>query len=298
MPDFEALLERTSRTFALCIPLLPEPTRREVGLAYLLFRIADTFEDAEAWPPVRRVAALRSFEALLAGPDPDAARQAVATWLADPPTPHPGYLALLRETPAVLAAFAALRPRAREAIGHHLCRTTARMAAFVARTGPDGRLVLRDLDDLRAYCYAVAGLVGEMLTDLFLLDRPSLAPHRAALRTLAPRFGEGLQLTNILKDAGEDAAAGRQFLPPGVPVADVRALARAGLDAAVEYTRTLRDAGAPRGLVAACALPVLLARPTLDRLEEGGAKLTREEVMAMVLGLHEALDAGCPLFPA
>ena len=30
MDDLEKLLEETSRTFALSIPLLPEPTRREV----------------------------------------------------------------------------------------------------------------------------------------------------------------------------------------------------------------------------------------------------------------------------
>ncbi len=41
----EELLFKTSRTFALSIPLLPEPTRREVTVAYLLFRIADTLED-------------------------------------------------------------------------------------------------------------------------------------------------------------------------------------------------------------------------------------------------------------
>ncbi len=41
----EELLIKTSRTFALSIPLLPEPTRREVTVAYLLFRIADTLED-------------------------------------------------------------------------------------------------------------------------------------------------------------------------------------------------------------------------------------------------------------
>jgi farnesyl-diphosphate farnesyltransferase len=40
------LLTKTSRTFALSIPELPEPTMREVTIAYLLFRIADTFEDA------------------------------------------------------------------------------------------------------------------------------------------------------------------------------------------------------------------------------------------------------------
>ena len=39
-------LVKTSRTFALAIPLLPQPTARQVTVAYLLFRIADTFEDA------------------------------------------------------------------------------------------------------------------------------------------------------------------------------------------------------------------------------------------------------------
>ena len=43
MTTLEDLLEKTSRTFALAIPVLPEPTRRQVMIAYLRFRIADTF---------------------------------------------------------------------------------------------------------------------------------------------------------------------------------------------------------------------------------------------------------------
>ena len=38
-----ALLQKTSRTFALTIPMLPQPLRTEIGVAYLLFRIIDTF---------------------------------------------------------------------------------------------------------------------------------------------------------------------------------------------------------------------------------------------------------------
>ncbi|MBK8057261.1 MAG: squalene/phytoene synthase family protein [Gemmatimonadetes bacterium] len=41
------------------------------------------------------------------------------------------------------------------------------MATFVSRE-TDGPVHLRDLADLRAYCYTVAGIVGEMLTELFL----------------------------------------------------------------------------------------------------------------------------------
>ena len=56
------LLVKTSRTFALAIPLLPEPTRREVTVAYLLFRIADTFEDASVeWDKPAQKRALFEF---------------------------------------------------------------------------------------------------------------------------------------------------------------------------------------------------------------------------------------------
>ncbi len=42
--NLDDLLFKTSRTFALAIPLLPEPTGRAVSVAYLLFRIADTLK--------------------------------------------------------------------------------------------------------------------------------------------------------------------------------------------------------------------------------------------------------------
>ena len=64
--DLVDLLEKTSRTFALSIPPLPEPTRREVTVAYLLFRIADTFEDAAPMAPEVRIRALRDFKGLVA----------------------------------------------------------------------------------------------------------------------------------------------------------------------------------------------------------------------------------------
>src|SRR5207244_1602679 len=70
MANLDDLLESTSRTFALSIPLLPEPARRQVSIAYLLFRIADTFEDAELWSPEERRKALADFSELLAEPHP------------------------------------------------------------------------------------------------------------------------------------------------------------------------------------------------------------------------------------
>jgi farnesyl-diphosphate farnesyltransferase len=160
----------------------------------------------------------------------------------------------------------------------------------------DGELRLRDVQDLQAYCYVVAGIVGELLTELFLRERPGLAPAAGRLRERARSFGEGLQLVNILKDSASDAVQGRIYLPDGVDRADVLALARRNLETAAEYVHTLQEAGAERGVVAFTALPVRLAHATLDRVEAAGpgSKLTRHEVYAILQSLHQALDRDEP----
>jgi farnesyl-diphosphate farnesyltransferase len=296
MADLDQLLEKTSRTFALSIPLLPEPTRREVTVAYLLFRIADTFEDASQWPRAQRRGALEALCGLLDRPDEEAAARLGEQWAADLPIRHAGYLELLRETPFVLRTFADLAPTARTSVRHHTRRTALGMAGFVDRSDEHGELRLLSLQDLRDYCYVVAGIVGEMLTELFLLEREDLAPIAGELEARARWFGEGLQLVNILKDAAFDSIEGRRYLPPGIDRAEVFALARRDLELATEYSLALQRAGAPRGLVAFNALPVQLAWATLDKVEnEGpGAKVPRPEVYRIVERLELALDRGDP----
>lgn len=297
MPDLDQLLERTSRTFALSIPLLPEPTRREVTLAYLLFRIADTFEDAALWPRAQRIAALEDFSRLLEDPTSEAVGRQSRVWVEELPLEHEGYLELLEETPFVLREFSGLSPPARELVKEHTQRTAHGMAGFVSRTGDDGELNLDDLQDLRDYCYVVAGIVGEMLTELFLLDREHLEDTGPYLRARAKLFGEALQLVNILKDSAFDAKEGRVYLPEGLPRGEVFALARQDLEAATEYTLALQQAGAERGLVAFNALPALLAWATLEKVEEEGpgAKISRDQLWSIVAGMEEALDEGRPV---
>jgi farnesyl-diphosphate farnesyltransferase len=300
MPNLDDLLVKTSRTFALSIPLLPEPTRREVTIAYLLFRIADTFEDASHWPRRRRIEALEGFAELLESGDiatAAAASSDPARWGAGESSSHQGYVELVTEMPAVLEAFAALREPARLRIRRHTARTARGMAEFVARTGDDGTLTLRDVADLQGYCYVVAGIVGELLTELFVLGRAELDAIASYLEQRAARFGEALQLVNILKDAADDAREGRSYLPRCVDRAEVFALARADLAASADYVHALQRAPAPRGLVEFTALPVLLARATLDRVEASGpgAKLSRPEVAEIVASMREALDRGRPV---
>lgn len=289
-PRLEELLVKTSRTFALTIPLLPEPTRSEVTVAYLLFRVADTLEDATSWPASRKEEELEAFGALLADPTPAHAAARSDRWAADPPLRHPGYLELLVELPRVLRAAAELRPEAGRRIFSYTRRTTAAMRGFVVRER-DGALRLRDVADLKEYCYAVAGIVGELLTELFLLERPALAPVAAELRREAPEFGEALQLVNILKDSSADSSEGRHFLPREVAREEIFDLARRDLEVGARYCARIEATEVERGIVGFNVLPLQLARATLDRLEErgAGAKLTRAEVGALVGALHEAL---------
>src|SRR6202023_2100412 len=124
-------------------------------------------------------------------PDPCAIAATGRAWAAEVPCGQPGYPDLLAELPQVLEAFFALSPAAVELIREHTLRTSRGMAGFVARTDDRGELRLRDLDDLRGYCYVVAGIVGELLTELFLLGHPALGARAPAPRGRPRALGEG-----------------------------------------------------------------------------------------------------------
>ena len=289
------LLQKTSRTFALTIPLLREPIRREVGIAYLLFRIADTIEDATAWPKERKVRELLDLAALVesaAGKEWESSADELARrWGATPPIAHAGYRELLASFGYVGNAMHALPDEARSLVTAHTARTCRAMAHFVERETREGGIRLRDIDDLKLYCYAVAGIVGEMLTELFLLNEPRLEGVAADLRRESVVFGEALQLVNILKDSADDLVEGRTYLPPTASRAEILALARRDRVGAAGYCTTLEEAGADEGLLGFTALPVLLAKATLDRVQEEGpgVKITRAEVSAIISALQDAL---------
>jgi hypothetical protein len=64
--------------------------------------------------------------------------------------------------------------------------------------------------------------------------------------------------------------------------------------------RALQEGGAPRGIVAFCAFPVLLARATLDEIERrgAGAKTSRSTVAGLIERMSSALDRGAPVIEA
>ena len=82
----------------------------------------------------------------------------------------------------------------------------------------EGKLAaLETRADLDRYTYLVAGCVGEFWTEVHVAHRPRLAHwDLAAMQALGVRFGQGLQLTNVLRDIPRDLRHGRCYLPePG-----------------------------------------------------------------------------------
>ncbi|EFK95456.1 phytoene synthase [sediment metagenome] len=63
-----------------------------------------------------------------------------------------------------------------------------------------------DFKSLRLYCHRVAGVVGEVAASIFGIS------DRATLK-YANKLGLAFQLTNIIRDVGEDARRGRIYLP-------------------------------------------------------------------------------------
>lgn len=294
MTDFDRLLVQTSRTFGISIPLLDEPHRRHLTLAYLLFRVADTLEDAEGIPRNERLAALSALRAAVSGHEPDR-RVACDAWTSWPLS-HAGYEELLAQFPALMAAIDSLDGATRAAIVHHAQRTIDGMSRFVDRCDGNGVLHLESLDDLRQYCYVVAGIVGELITDLLVVQRGS-GPPQPELWKQAATFGEGLQLVNILRDAADDAQQGRIFLPKKVPVDAVFELAREDLKVAEEYVAFLRQLNLGCGIVPFAEFPLRLAEKTLDcvQLHGAGAKLARSEVAELLLNVDNRLHSRAEL---
>ena len=152
-----------------------------------------------------------------------------------------------------------------------------------------------DLDD---YCYYVAGVVGEMLTDLFCDYSPQIARHRPKLFAVAASFAQGLQMTNILKDVWEDRSRGACWLPQevftrhGLELAKVSSqpydprfgaaflelvgVAHAHLRNALDYTLLIpaRETGIRRFCLWAIGLAVL----TLRKIEQNPRFTAGDEV--------------------
>jgi phytoene synthase len=219
-----AVVREHARTFYFASWLLPPEKRRAAYALYAFCRVADDLVDraqgrfGRAPSPAEVARQLaeyeRALDLTLAAAPGSAARTLTAARLPGAAAPH---AAVFRELREVLDRYGVPEPVLRELLDGVACDLQpARYAAW---------------PDLVRYCEGVASSVGEMCTYVFgVTTAPAAAPgdteRRLELtpearareaRTRALRYartlGVAMQLTNILRDVGEDARRGRCYLP-------------------------------------------------------------------------------------
>lgn len=186
------VVRRSGSSFAAAFWLLPAEQRRAIHAVYAFCRLADDIADEPAVREDRRLLLARWREELEAA-----------------------YLGKSSHPVGIALADAVHRYRLPQGVFEDLLRGVE----SDLRGEP-----VETFDDLYRYCYRVASTVGILVCHL--LD------HRDA-RTLAwaETLGVAVQLTNVLRDVGEDATDGRVYLPRedlarfGVTAEDLRAAA-------------------------------------------------------------------------
>jgi farnesyl-diphosphate farnesyltransferase len=296
------LLAASSRTFALTIPLLPVEIRGSIQISYLLLRAADGIEDAVHGDLSDRISLLNQFRRVLLGAEKTSGLVAKCRFFARQ-LPQGGEQSVLLNLDLLFAGLDAESPAVARQIRRHCERILCRMSYWLAFGTKEGELTLRDFGELSDYMYSVAGIVGELLTELFVLHNAK--SPRLSLMVRAADFGAGLQLTNIIRDSAEDAEEGRRFLPAswafvGLEQGPVRLealiqLARIRLRTATEYTCHL-PLEEP-GVRLFCFVPIVLALATLEamlvRVEDSVAgelvKIERSALPGLLLRAKEAI---------
>jgi farnesyl-diphosphate farnesyltransferase len=206
------LLQGVSRTFALTIPRLPEGLARPVANAYLLCRIVDTIEDEVGLDLESKRRFCREFSEVVRGrASPEQLRDQLGPKLSN--STLPAEHELIKVLPRVIQITHGFAAPQQDALGLCVEIMAEGMAQF---QGLDLKKGLPTLKDHDRYCYVVAGVVGEMLTRLFCHYSEEIRAHESEMMRLAVSFGQGLQMTNILKDLWDDHDRGVCWLPQDV----------------------------------------------------------------------------------
>ena len=302
----EHILQDVSRTFALTIPQLPGDLSRVVGNAYLLCRIADTIEDDPSLDAGQKRYFSESFIQAIGGEMP-AGRFADELYPLLSDSMLEAEKDLIHHTRRVIRITHGFSERQRTALARCIRIMSRGMADFQQNKTLDG---LADMARMDRYCYYVAGVVGEMLTELFCAHSSEIDARRSELQKLAVSFGQGLQMTNILKDIWEDRARGACWLPREVfqrvgfdlgrlaedyqrekfslGLSELIGIARLHLQNALAYTLLIpgHETGIRRFCLWALGMAVLTLRKVhANRQFTSGrqVKITRRSVKAVVL---------------
>ena len=301
----QQILQKVSRSFALTIPRLPDPLQPIVANAYLLCRMADTVEDEYSLTLEQK---RYFFKELIKVVSNETSPKRFATELSpllSNQTPA-GEKELIQSAPSIIQLTHSFTEAQRALLKRCVTVMSTGMERFQKDRNPRGLRYLTDLDD---YCYHVAGVVGELLTELFCDYSAEISRNKAMLMKLAISFGQGLQMTNILKDLWEDKERDACWLPQeifqrvgfdlkdlslnsnqkafGEGVGHLIALAHAHLKKGLAYSLLIPRK--ERGIREFCLWAIGMAIFTLRRINRkrtfrrgGEVKISRRQVRAII----------------
>jgi len=211
------ILKNVSRSFYLSLRVLPGSVRQQVSLAYLFCRVADTIADTAIFPRCQRLQILRAFrqQFLLVTPSFDDLKKLQAALL--PQRTRQEAYQLFCHLPACFHLFVRLSEVDRQLVRELVLTLTHGMEMDLQYFPGDTTSTVQPFPNLAIldlYTYYVAGVVGEFWTKIHKVYMQRWQPHKFQnLCALGVRFGQGLQMTNILKDLGKDLSIGRCYLP-------------------------------------------------------------------------------------
>jgi len=215
MPDDEFqsyMLDGVSRTFALTIPQLPDKLEKVVANAYLLCRTVDTIEDDPALSYQKKRELCSVYNEVLEG-------NTAADYFTNQLTPLLSDSTLdtekelIKNTRRVIDISHSFSKADQRALRRCVNIMGEGMAFYQENASIKG---LENMAGMDRYCYYVAGVVGEMLTELFSNYSDEIAENKEQMMGLAVSFGQGLQMTNILKDIWDDAKRDVCWLPRSI----------------------------------------------------------------------------------
>ncbi len=309
------LLRSVSRSFYLSIRILPARLREPVALAYLLARTTDTVSDTARISGTLRAETLQTLSNAIQGKH---ARGSIVDLVASfaPLQENANERALVESLPHYLEWLDQLSAADRDDVCAVLEKITRGQTLDLQYfDDPANIRALATAADLDEYTFLVAGCVGEFWTRLCFRHLPKFAElGEHEMLDLGKRYGMGLQLINILRDAGSDLRAGRCYFPEDeLAAAHMRAAqivrepdrfqsiyqkwaekAERGLAAGMQYSRAIRN----RRVRAATVLPALIGVRTVALLRDAGStalhrkvKVQRREVRGMIASVAITLAA-------
>lgn len=260
---YQSHLDRVSRSFAFCIARLDGDFRGWVGLSYLLCRILDTVEDA-LWPSSeRRDEAFLLFEKFV---NEAPGEEEIQRWVRLFPEVPSGERELLLDSGRIFSDLHSLSPAVREKIRRPVLNMYRGMRFFGRNLQPGQSIRLRSLAEVNQYCFFVAGLVGDLLTELVAERRPSMKV--SARNSLdAHHFGLFLQKVNLLKDQAADEKEGRFLVPSRT---ELLASLKQDAEGALRYLQSLPIA--EKGFRLFCAWSLFLGLASLPWAERSWAQ--------------------------